>query len=326
MTLVSIIVPTWNGLPLLKKCMNGLTTQTYRDFEIVVVDDGSNDGTSAWLESRRSKIRPLILPINRGFAAAMNAGIAVTTGEYLIALNNDTVPDPGFVEHMVSSAQTGYDMVAGRVVLDGHNVIDSAGISVLRDGCSKERLRGVPEESIQALHQTEVFGPSAAASLYSRRMLNRIGLFDESFEAFYEDVDLAWRARIGGFRCLYNPRATVRHVHSASYGKLSIRKLFLLERNRYWILWRHYPVRAWPLSVAYHACEAASLFGSGYLDGNTQEKFKGLGVNTLARIEARAAIGAWRRFPAIMAERQKLTRTMRVSKDEISRWLYSHGL
>ncbi|MCI4331483.1 MAG: glycosyltransferase family 2 protein, partial [Thermoplasmata archaeon] len=241
MTLVSVIIPTWNGLPLLRACLAGLSAQSHRELEIIVVDDGSTDGTAEFVRGLGATVRAVVLPGNRGFAVAMNAGFRAARGEQLIALNNDAVPDPEFVAEMVGSSSEGFDMVASRVVLADSEFVDSAGITVLRDGGSRERLRNAPADSPSVERRAEVFGPSAAASLYSRAMLEEVGGFDESFEAYYEDVDLAWRGRIAGFRCVYNPMARVRHVHSATWGRLSRRKLFLLERNRLWTLWKDYP-------------------------------------------------------------------------------------
>jgi GT2 family glycosyltransferase len=321
MTLASVVIPTWNGLPLLRPCLEAMRRQTHTDLEVIVVDDGSTDGTAPFLRGLGSAVAPVILSSNRGFAVAMNAGFAAAHGEVVVALNNDTVADPSFVAELVEGSQRGFDMVASRVVLSEGDRIDSAGIEVLRDGGSRERLRNVPETDERVGQSVEVFGPSAAAALYTRRMLDRVGGFDESFEAYYEDVDLAWRGRLAGLRCAYNPRARVRHVHSATWGRFSRRKLFLLERNRYWTLWKDYPVSAWPMAGAHHLLSAASMVRGGYLDSGSQDELRAIGARTLARIALAGSAAAWKRFPSLMRERRRIRASVTVRESELNRWL-----
>lgn len=321
MTSVSVVIPTYNGWRWLEDCLRGMALQTHREVEVIVVDDGSTDGTADRLRDQWKGVRSVVLPDNRGFAVAMNAGFRAATGDLLIALNNDAVPGEEFVAEMAASADAGYDMVASRVILADRDVVDSAGIEVLRDGGSRERWRNLPAGDPRVLRPGEVFGPSAAAALYSRRMLERVGAFDETFEAYYEDVDLAWRGRIAGLRCAYNPSARVRHVHSATWGRLSLRKLFLLERNRYFTLWKDYPLSAWPAADAFHLLQAARTAGGTYLDERTHEQLRAIGRPALARLSARAAWAAWRRFPELLVRRRAVRSTATVPAAELGRWL-----
>jgi hypothetical protein len=125
--------------------------------------------------------------------------------------------------------------------------VDSAGIEVDWCGTAWQRRRGEPADSDGA--PEEVFGPCASAALYRRTMLDKIGLFDEDFFAYYEDVDLAWRARLGGWRCVFVPTARVKHVHSATLGTGSRRKTYFIARNRWWAIVKSYPSPAMWLAL-----------------------------------------------------------------------------
>jgi hypothetical protein len=256
---VSVIIVSWNGRCWLEKCLPALQTQTYRDFEIVVVDNGSLDGTSHWLASSWPEILVLEQPVNLGFAEANNIAIRSTSSQLIVTLNNDTLPDADWLQQLVgASSFPGIGMVASHIVRWSQpEMIDSAGIEVDRSGIAWNRGWGQPVAT--APGSGEVFGPSAAAALYRREMLNEIGLFDESFFSFYEDVDLAWRAQRAGWRCRYVSTARVLHWHSATAGKSPGLKSYLLGRNKIWTVLKNYawPELLWALPlIAFYDCLA----------------------------------------------------------------------
>jgi GT2 family glycosyltransferase len=257
-----VVIPNWNGAALLPACLAGLRQQTYRDFVTVVVDNGSTDASLAVLD-RFPEVRVRPLAANRGFGAATNAGIRATRGPYVATLNNDAVPDPGWLAALVGAAaatDARVGMWASRMVLAGRpGVLDSCGIAVDRVGIAWDLLGGQPTGSDRSL--VEPFGPCAGAALYRRAMLAEVGLFDDHFFAYLEDVDLAWRARRRGWRCRYVPAASVTHRHSATGGEGSWQKRYLLGRNKVWLLAKNYPtVGMWrwlPLVVLYDLAAVA---------------------------------------------------------------------
>jgi GT2 family glycosyltransferase len=224
------------------ECLGSLERQTRRPAEIIVVDNGSTDGSLPWLEATYPRVRIVQLPENRGFAAGCNAGIAATSGSLIALLNNDAVADHRWLESLVAVALGRPDvgMVATKMVLRHQpTVVDSAGIYLDVSGVAWDRRLGESAETVEQLE--EIFGPSAGAALYRRELFSDVGGFDEDFFMYLEDVDLAWRARLAGWRCVYAPDAIVRHEHSASAGEDSAFKVFHLARNRVWTFVKNYP-------------------------------------------------------------------------------------
>ncbi|RMG97104.1 MAG: glycosyltransferase family 2 protein [Chloroflexi bacterium] len=253
---VSVVVVNWNGRSWLAQCLPSLQAQSFREFEIIVVDNGSRDGSVNWLNKNWPQVRVISLPQNTGFAHANNVGISAARGEYIVALNNDTRVGPDWLAAMVTAVSTAPNigMIACQIrIWDEPHLLDSAGIEVDQAGIAWNR--GWRQPVTTATTPCEVFGPSGAAALYRRIMLEQIGFFDTDYFAYYEDVDLAWRAQKAGWRCLYTPAACVWHKHSASARRTPTYKLFLLGRNKWWTILKNYEwpalVKALPLILAY---------------------------------------------------------------------------
>lgn len=262
---VSVIIVNWNGRNWLETCLPALVRQTYQNVEIIVVDNGSTDGSLSWLGENWPHVRVLAQQHNTGFARANNIGIRASSSAYVATLNNDTRPDPACLEELVTAVSSpDVGMAAARIAQwNAPDRLDSAGIEVDRAGIAWQR--GWDRPVSEAEDSQDVFGPSAAAALYRRAMLDRIGLFDEDFFAYYEDVDLAWRAQLAGWRCRYAPAARVHHWHSATAATMPARKLYLISRNKIWTLLKNYPApqlwRRLPLILLYDLMGAAYQLG-----------------------------------------------------------------
>jgi len=244
-----VVIPHWNGYSLLDRCLRALRDQHYRDFRVVVVDNGSTDGSPDHVERSYPEICLIRSEFNRGFAAAVNIGISAIDSRFVAVLNNDTEASPEWLSALVSVAESAPDvgMLASTMLLaDRDGIIDGVGICVDRTGFAWDCRGGEPDIRGD-VSPFEVFGPSGGAALYRRAMLSEVGLFDEDFFAYLEDVDLAWRARRAGWRCLSVPEARVLHRHSATAGEGSPFKSYHLGRNKVWLLAKNYPVRSlWP--------------------------------------------------------------------------------
>lgn len=238
----SVIITNWNGKQWLSTCLAALMQQTYQDFEIIFVDDGSTDGSAAWVAEHYPQVRCIEQNPHVGFAAANNIGIKAAQGRYIVTLNNDTLPDEDFLKALVAGlTASDVGMVAAQMRLwDAPETLDSAGIAL--DWAGFAWNRGWGQAVSNWNEPQEVFGPCAGAALYRRVMLDEIGLFDEDFYTYYEDVDLAWRAQRAGWRCRYIPSARVLHKHSATGRKFNRKKVFLLNRNRLWAIAKNYAV------------------------------------------------------------------------------------
>jgi len=253
---VSVVIINWNGKEHLARCLASLEAQTYRDFEIIIVDNGSTDGSVAFIRERFPEVRLICNEHNLGFARANNQGIAIARGRYVAILNNDTQVEPQWLEALVHAAETHPEIGAfASLVLfnDKRDTVDSAGLTVSVLGHGIQNLLGEGIEQVSGVR--EVFGVSATAALFRRELLQDIGLFDEDYFAYYEDVDLAWRARLRGWRALLVPEAVVYHAHSATAGRGSPFKKRLLTRNRLWTIAKdyHFPAIIFflPLIVAF---------------------------------------------------------------------------
>jgi GT2 family glycosyltransferase len=232
---VTVIILNWNGREHLAACLPTLYAQTFTDFGVIVVDNGSTDGSVAWLQTSYPQVQLIQNSTNLGFAAANNQAICASQSEFVALLNNDTRLDPHWLAALVTAitANPQVGMCACKMLLaDRPTVIDSAGIAIDRAGIAW----GLTSEPTG-----EIFGASGGAVLYRRAMLEEIGLFDEDFFAYLEDVDLAWRAQWAGWQALYVPTAVVLHAHSATSQRIPHFKSRLLGRNKIWLLAKNYP-------------------------------------------------------------------------------------
>lgn len=241
--LVSVIVVNHNGRAFLDKCLGSLRRQSYPSIEVLLVDNGSSDGSVEFVRERYPEVKIIENEENIGFAGANNVGIRAAHGELVATLNNDTEVVPGWLEALVGAMLSGKDvgMCASKMLrMDDPGIIDSTGICISRSGASWDR--GMFERDMgQYEAMEEVFGPCAGAALYRRSMLDEVGLFDEDFFAYMEDVDLAFRARLKGWKCLYVPKAVVYHHHGGTAGYMSDLSVYYDNRNIIWNFIKNYP-------------------------------------------------------------------------------------
>jgi GT2 family glycosyltransferase len=243
---VSIIIVNWNGREHLEMCLPTVLSQTYQGFAVIVVDNGSTDGSTELLRSRFPSVGLIQNPRNLGFAAANNQAIQASDSPFIATLNNDTRAEPDWLKMLVSAMESHprVGMCASKMLFaDQPGVINSAGICLDRAAIAWDRLGGQPDNPAES-ETIPIFGPSAGAALYRRAMLDQIGLFDEKFFAYLEDVDLAWRAQRAGWKALYVPQARVYHLHSATGREGSPFKRRQLGRNKVWLIAKNYPTPA----------------------------------------------------------------------------------
>ncbi len=242
--MVSIVIVNWNGREFLRECLEGLRRQVYRDFSVILVDNGSHDGSAAFVSENYPEVGIVPLPDNRGFAGANNIALKTIKTEFVALLNNDAVPDPlwlkSLVEALEEHPQAG--SAASRMLFsDRREIIDGAADGYTKAGAALLRGRGL---SADACRRREwVFGACAAAALYRMAMLRDIGFFDEDFFLLYEDVDLSFRAQLKGYRCLYIPEALVYHRGSASIVHDSSVSVYYGHRNLEWVYIQNMPFR-----------------------------------------------------------------------------------
>lgn len=324
--LASVIVLNWNGEAWLAECVDSLLAQTYPRVEVIVVDNASSDRSVGLLRDRYGeKIRVIVNETNLGFAAGNNVGIAASNGAYVLLINNDAVADAGWVAALVGEAEANdrVGMCASKILTyDDPDRIDSAGLLLSRDGLGRGRGR-LQRDGGRFTRPDDVLVPSGCAALYRRSMLDRIGLFDDAFFMYCEDLDLGLRGRLAGWRCRFVPDAVVRHRYSASAGRYSLRKIFLVERNRVWVMAKSFPALALALSPVWTVGRLAWQAYAGWRgQGGAGRALEGGSAWAVAMTVARAYVAAARGLPAMLRKR----RTDHVSLADFRRWLRDHGV
>lgn len=239
--LVSVIIPNWNGVNLLRGCLDSLRAQTYPTTEVIVVDNASTDDSVPVVEREYPEVKLVVLPRNLGLTGGVNRGIEAAGGEIIALLNNDAEADPRWVESLVLGLEAAPDagFAASKMLLfDRRDILNSAGDTYGVNGLPANR--GVWEQDVgQYDDATDVFGACGGAVAYRRSMLDEIGAMDEELFMYCEDVDLNWRAQIAGYRCVFVPDARVYHRLSATGGgKLAS---YFTGRNTLFVLAKNYP-------------------------------------------------------------------------------------
>ncbi len=319
---VSVVVVNWNGRAHLERGLPALLAQRRVDYEVLLVDNGSTDDSVEFVRERFPQVRLLPLDRNYGFARGNNAGIAECESEFVVTLNNDTVPEPDWLAALVEAATGDAQIaaVASKMLFYGRpDLIDSAGVAADIAGHAWDVDAGRPDPgagergpSFLGAGVRETFGVCAGAALFRRAALLEAsaaqapgrGPFDEDFVSDGEDVDLSWRLRRLGYRCVYAPAARVLHVRSASDPEASPRKSFVQGRNKFWVLFKNYPAgvlaRWLPVILLYDSLSVARQI---------------VAQGQLAAVRGRLA--AWRGFRRMRAKYAGIDRAARVPFDAV---------
>lgn len=324
------MIPNLNGRELLGDCLASLARQTLTDFEAIVVDNGSTDGSADFVRARFPWVAAVIEnKANLGFARASNQGIEAARGELIALLNNDTEADPAWLAEFVRAADA--DPVAGMfaaktLFFDRRDVIDTAGHLIYPDGLNRGRGR-LEVDRGQYDAATDVFFPSGAAALYRKRMLDEIGLFDEHHFAYGDDTDVGIRGRLAGWTCVFVPGAVVYHRYSATTGEYSPTKVFLVERNRIWVVWKYFPaghLAASPFySLVRYCYQAYGALARKGAAGRFAERHSAWGlVPAVLKAYASALAG----LPRVWRQRRRMMRLRKVSDAEIDRWFKDYRI
>jgi GT2 family glycosyltransferase len=280
-----------------------LRAQTHPDIEVIVADNASADGSSELLAEQYPEVHIVELPTNRGFTGACNAGMEVATGDYVALLNNDTEVDPKWAAAIIDTFDRHPDvgLVASKMLLfDKRDHFHTAGDFYKVNG--RLANRGVWEQDHGQYDQEEyIFSACGGSSAYRRSLLQEVGLLDDDFFFSCEDMDLAWRAQLAGYRCIYTPNAVVYHHLAATGG--GVTASFYDGRNMIWILIKDYPSALWrkhwfkiiraQASLAYEAVRA----------------WRG----AAARARLRGMLAGIRGIPKMMRKRREIQRSRRVS-------------
>lgn len=243
--LFSVVIPHWNGKQFLQPCLDALRNQTYGNFEVIIVDNNSEDGSQDYIKAHYPEVTLIELPENRGFTGACNAGMEASQGDIVSLLNNDTEVDSRWIEAVVSAfaRHDEVGIVASKMMLfDKRDTFHTAGDGFTVDGQAFNRGVWQKDEG-QFDEEAYVFSACGGSSAYRRELLDEIGFLDDDYFFLLEDVDIAWRAQLAGWRTLYTPDAIVYHHLSATGG--GVTASFYDGRNSLHLLVKNLPGEIW---------------------------------------------------------------------------------
>jgi GT2 family glycosyltransferase len=241
----SVVVPNWNGLKFVGMCLDSLAKTTMEAFEVIVIDNGSVDGSRELVEEKYPWVRLVKLPANMGFAIACNEGIKASRGEYICLLNNDIEVEPDWLDKLVEGMERHPECGMGTSkMMFLHDRESFYNTGDLFHAWSAGGGRGQGEKDVGQFDKEEyVFGACAGAGIYRKSLFEVAGVFDEDFFIFAEDVDLNMRCQLLGLRCVYLPEAKVYHIGTATVGLYSDRYAYLCKRNDIFVLIKNYSLR-----------------------------------------------------------------------------------
>jgi len=295
---VTVVIPNYNGMRFLKPCLDALREQTMKDFDIIVVDDASSDESVPFLKRNYPEVRVIEREENGGFCRSANNGVRAAFTEYVILLNNDTVAEPGFVEGLYRGIQENkktFSCSACMLRADDPSLIDGAGDLYNILGWGFARGQGKPAEAYG--RPAAVFSACGGAAIYDRALFMELGLLDESHISYLEDLDIGYRARIHGYKNMYEPRARVLHVGSGTFGaRHTPFKVTVSARNNIYLIWKNMPVPQFVFNAPF-------LF-AGFLIKYLYFRRKGFGKEYLAGIAAGFALNRIQKDKGV---KQKLT-------------------
>ncbi|MBN1963813.1 MAG: glycosyltransferase family 2 protein [Anaerolineae bacterium] len=301
--LVSVVVINWNGAHHLPTCLDALRAQTYPHREVLVADNASTDGSQALVRDQYPEVKLVALDENRGFTGGNNAGIAASTGEIVILLNNDTEADPGWIAAVVDAFNRHPDagLVASKLLLfDRRDTFHTAGDFYRLDGLPGNRGVWQRDEG-QYDREEYVFGACGGALSVRRTVLDQVGLLDDDFFFSAEDVDLCWRVQLAGWRCVYTPDAVVFHRLAATGGDVTAS--FYNGRNFLYLLAKDYPTDLWRR----HWRKVVRR--QGIIAWEALRAWRG----EAARARLRGQIAGLRGLPKLLRKRRAVQATRRVS-------------
>jgi hypothetical protein len=299
---VTVIVPNLNGRDMLELILRSLDSQTFHDFEIVVVDNGSDDDSLEYLRRERPDVGVVALDRNYGFSVAANRGIERARGELVALVNNDMELDARFLEELVAALDAHPSAASAAAKMLGFHdrtLIDGAGDVMSWSGAALRRGHGERDRDLYDA-PISIFGACGGAVMYRRDALETVGLLDEDLFGYLEDVDWSFRAQLRGYSCRYVPGARAYHVGGVTYGRMGDFALFLIHRNQVTVVLKNFPLprllRHLPVLVLRQLLSLARAARQGQ-----------------ARTVLRAWASATRQLPRTVAKRRAIQRNRRAT-------------
>jgi len=238
---ISIVVLNWNGGEITAECLNSLKAQSRQPDEVIVVDNGSSDGSNKLIKAKFPEVKLIELPKNLGFAGGVNVGIRAAKSDYVMLLNNDATCEPTCIEELLNTAKNhDADITQAVILTDDGNKIDSTGDEYSVWGLPYPGRRNYSSAKVPNADEP-IFSASGGASVYKKSLFDEIGLFDEMFFAYYEDVDMSMRAQLRGKKVWLSSKATVQHKMNYSSNRVPGLGREMSIRNSIYLFWKVLP-------------------------------------------------------------------------------------
>jgi GT2 family glycosyltransferase len=302
--LISVVLVSWNSEEYLPNCFSALESQTFQDFDTIFIDNGSKKIYKKTLPAFFTAV--IRFETNLGFSVANNIGAQYAKGKWLAFLNTDAFPEPDWLEKMFQAAEQNpeYTAFSSKQIQYGYpDVLDGGGDSYHVTGMAWRRFYN-NDVKRYGLHTEEVFSACPTAALYSREEFLKVGGFDEDFFSYFEDVDLGFRLRLNGAKCLYVPEAVVHHVGSASTGKRSDFSVYYGYRNMIWTFVKNMPFPYFWIFLPLHILTV--LFFAGYLTLRGQSK-----------VIWKAIFDAIKGLPKMIEKRKEIQKNIKIRPSEL---------
>lgn len=304
---VNVIIPNWNGAKFLHDCLSSLRDQTYQNMEIIMVDNGSADNSINFAKENFPEVRIVSLNKNMGFAYAVNKGISSSKGKYIALLNNDTKVEKNWLEELVKVLNENPEAGSGTpkiMMIDNKKIIGGTGDFYNSFGLTFQRGHGEIDRG-QYDKREEVFSACGTASIYRKEIFDNIGLFDEDFFSYFEDVDLGFRAQLAGWKCIYVPTAIVYHHYRGTSENISSFDFYYTPRNRIFLMIKNMPLNLILRKI--HKLIYAQLSIAIYF--LTEKQL----LNLL-----KAYLGVLRKLPSMLKKRKKILNQKKVSSQYLN--------
>ncbi len=327
-SLVSFIVINWNGGAFLVDCLSSIRKQSYSPAEILVVDNGSTDHSREIL-TENPDVTTILNDTNRGFGPANNQALALANGEFIAFVNNDTVLDSGWLEQMMNAMlrddRTG--MCAGKTLSYSQpGIIDNTGHLLYWDGVNRGRGR-MQEDHGQFDSMRDAFFPSGCACLFRASALQQVGTFDEEFYLYGDDTELGLRARLAGWDCAFAPGAVAYHRYSASSAPYHPMKFFFVERNRFWVAVKYFPIELLMLNPLFSSIRwlfhLMALFSGKGVSGEFARRESPI---QLFKLWMKAQVSGWKGIPRFWRKRRDLWKKHGLSRRRFYQCFLPHRI
>lgn len=320
-----VVIPTLRAGSPLQAALDSLAAQTWKNFEVVVVDNSGSRAAAPLASEFRFPLRVLYLETNAGYGGAINYAVNRSEAPLVAVMNDDALAAPHWLECLVHAAESypEYGMFSCQIRLAGTKLLDSTALDLSRDGSSIQRSHSIPWET--DVSPADALLPSGCAALYRRKALQDAGYFDVDFFLYGEDTDLGLRMLWQGWPCRYVREAVVEHAYSTTSGAASSLKAYFVERNRLFLVVKNFPftdaVSAMVCAPLRYLFHVQALFGGR---GKTAQFAARSNPLWLPIMVARAHIAALLALPRLLRQRDQIRRRARATKDEFRAAIYAH--